>query len=204
MIGVVDYNMGNLGSVLNTCAWLGVDVKLVDQPAQLEGLDGLIVPGQGAFRDCMRHLREYDFVDPLREWIEADKPFFGICMGLQVLFEKSEESPGEEGLCVFPGEVKRFEHDSELKVPHMGWNQVQWTQEHAVSAAEELQEAYFYFVHSYYVPMVDADWVWGSTDYGHPYVSAVRRGNCFAAQFHPEKSQKAGLALLKGFAEHVG
>ena len=159
MLGVLDYNMGNLGSVLNACALIGADVKLMTRADELEGLDGLIVPGQGAFRDCMGHLREHGFVAPLREWIAADKPFLGICMGLQLLFDASEESPGEDGLCVLPGTVRRFADHEERKVPQMGWNRVEWSVSEDPVFAPELNGKHFYFVHSYHVQDSDADWL---------------------------------------------
>jgi len=202
MLGILDYGMGNLGSVRNACATLGIPARLLNAPEEMEGMDGLLMPGQGAFRDCMAHLREQGWVEPIREWIAADRPFFGICMGLQVLFDSSEESPGIEGLGVFPGEVRRFEDRPELKVPQMGWNRVRWSETQDFFPAN-LDGKHFYFVHSYYVPMADASWVAGTTRFGIEYVSALSRGNCHAVQFHPEKSQKDGLALIRRFAETV-
>lgn len=203
MIGVLDYKMGNLGSVLNACALIGADVKLVTRADELEELDGLIVPGQGAFRDCMGHLQEHGFVEPLRAWIAANRPFFGICMGLQLLFDASEESPGEDGLRVLPGTVCRFDGHQERKVPQMGWNRVEWCVEDDPVFRSDLSGKHFYFVHSYHVPDSDADWAAGKTGYGVRYVSAVRKGRCYAVQFHPEKSQKDGIQLLRNFTEFV-
>lgn len=200
MIGILDYGMGNLGSVRNACAVLDLPARILETPGEMEGMDGLLMPGQGAFRDCMAHLRDQGWVDPVKAWIAADRPFFGICMGLQVLFEDSEESPGVPGLGVLPGTVRRFPDASDLKVPEMGWNRARWTRPGGVFAPE-LDGRHFYFVHSYYVPRTEADWVAGVTSYGFEYVSAVSFGNCHAVQFHPEKSQKDGLALVKAFAE---
>jgi len=196
MIGVLDYGMGNLGSVRNACAVLDAPATLLTDPAGLGSVDSLLVPGQGAFRDCMNHLEDRGWVEPLREWIAADRPFFGICMGLQLLFEASEESPGQAGLGVLPGTVRKFPETPGLKVPQMGWNRC------ALKAADpffpqDLDGRHFYFVHSYHVPRVEADWVAGTTEYGVSYVSAVSFGNCHAVQFHPEKSQRDGLALLR-------
>lgn len=202
MIGVLDYGMGNLGSVLNTCKALGVEARLFDRPDGIEEMQGLLMPGQGAFRDCMSHLRDHGFVEPLREWIAQNRPFFGICMGLQVLFEASEESPGVEGLGVLPGVVRRFPASPELKVPQMGWNRVRWTGNTAFFPPN-LDGKYFYFVHSYHVPMTDAEWAAGITSYGVDYVSAVSFGECHAVQFHPEKSQNTGLELIRSFARRV-
>ena len=202
MIGVLDYGMGNLGSVLNACDRLDIPAKLMTGPDGLEELDGILMPGQGAFRDCMSHLREHGFIEPLRQWIGDNRPFFGICMGLQVLFEGSEESPGVGGLGVLPGIVRRFESREGLKVPQMGWNRVAWQPENTFFP-QELDGRHFYFVHSYCVPMVSESWVGGVTTYGDPYVSAVSFGACHAVQFHPEKSQKDGLRLLRAFADRV-
>ncbi len=202
MIGILDYGMGNLGSVQNTCAALNIPSKLLTVPAEMSEMDGILMPGQGAFRDCMSHLQDQGWVTPLRAWIKADRPFFGICMGLQVLFEDGEESPGSEGLGILPGTVRKFKGTEKLKVPQMGWNRCRWTEKQSYFA-EDLNEHHFYFVHSYYVPMVEADWVAGTTNYGISYVSAVSFGNCHAVQFHPEKSQADGLKLLKHFAESV-
>ena len=202
MIGILDYGMGNLGSVRNACAVLDVPAKLLSDPSELDAVESLLVPGQGAFRDCMNHLETRGWVDPLKKWIQADKPFFGICMGLQLLFEASEESPGQAGLGILPGTVKKFPKNPELKVPQMGWNPCTWKEGQSFFP-EELDQRHFYFVHSYYVPLVDADWVAGTTTYGLEYVSAVSFGRCHAVQFHPEKSQRDGLALLERFADFV-
>lgn len=202
MIGILDYGMGNLGSVRNTCEALGVEATLLEKPEEISSVDGLLMPGQGAFRDCMAHLQDQGWVEPVRDWIRADRPFFGICMGLQVLFEASEESPGVEGLGVLPGTVRRFQDAPELKVPQMGWNRASW-KECGPVFTEELDGRHFYFVHSYHVPLVETDWVAGTTTFGIEYVSAVSFGNCHAVQFHPEKSQKDGLALVKAFANTV-
>ena len=196
MIGILDYGMGNLGSVRNACAVLEVPATLLSDPSELDAVDSLLVPGQGAFRDCMNHLEDRGWVGPLQDWIREDRPFFGICMGLQLLFEASEESPGQAGLGILPGTVKKFPETTGLKVPQMGWNRCAWREEPSFFPAD-LDRCHFYFVHSYHVPMVDADWVAGTTDYGIPYVSAVSIGRCHAVQFHPEKSQQDGLSLLR-------
>jgi len=200
MIGIVDYGMGNLGSVINACRVLDIPCRLLNAPEEMDGVEGLLMPGQGAFRDCMQHLQDQGWVGPLQAWIREDRPFFGVCMGLQVLFEASEESPGTPGLGLLPGTVRRFHSASDLKVPHMGWNRCAWTAEQRVFPPE-LDQTYFYFVHSYYVPRVDADWAAGITRYGIDYISAVSFGRCHAVQFHPEKSQRDGLALLRHVAQ---
>lgn len=202
MIGILDYGMGNLGSVQNACAALKIPAKLLTTPAEMAEVAGVLMPGQGAFRDCMIHLQQQGWVEPLREWINADRPFFGICMGLQVLFEDSEESPGSEGLGILPGTVKKFPDHVARKVPQMGWNRCAWKAGQPYFPPA-LANRHFYFVHSYYVPMVDADWVAGTTNYGLDYVAAVSFGNCHAVQFHPEKSQQDGLQLIRHFADTV-
>lgn len=202
MIGILDYGMGNLGSVQNACAALNIPSKLLTVSAEMAEMDGILMPGQGAFRDCMSHLQDQGWVEPLRAWIKSDRPFFGICMGLQVLFEDSEESPGMAGLGILPGRVKKFPDHVERKVPQMGWNRCAWKAGQTFFPPN-LDQSHFYFVHSYYVPMVEADWVAGTTHYGFDYVSAVSFGNCHAVQFHPEKSQQDGLQLIRHFSNSV-
>jgi len=195
-IGIVDYGMGNLGSVVNACTHLQLPARCISAPDELAACDAVIVPGQGAFGDCMRHLHQTGFDHALRDWIAADRPFLGICMGLQCLFEASEESPGVAGLGVLPGIVARFKAPG-LKIPQMGWNQVRWHIESPL--LDDLpQFPYFYFVHSYHAPATET--AVGATCYGIDYVSAVARGRMLAVQFHPEKSQKNGLTLLRNFA----
>jgi imidazole glycerol phosphate synthase glutamine amidotransferase subunit len=202
MIGILDYGMGNLGSVCNAMDALQVPARILNHPEEMDGVQGLLMPGQGAFRDCMAHLREQGWVDPVKTWISADRPFFGICMGLQVLFEGSEESPGVDGLGVLPGQVRRFPGGEGLKVPQMGWNRAQWVGERGENPVfpAGLHDHHFYFVHSFYVPRVEAPWVAATSTFGLDYVSAVSFGQCHAVQFHPEKSQSDGLALLQAFA----
>lgn len=203
MIGIVDYGMGNLGSVKNACDFLGLPSVILAKPEAIASCRGLILPGVGAFRDCMRHLEEHGFADPLRAWIAADKPFLGICLGFQALFESSEESPGVPGLGVYPGVVRRFRIDPSLKVPQMGWNSVRVTQPDHPYWADVRDGSYFYFVHSYYVDTPEESLVAGRTEYGLTYTSAIGRGRALAVQFHPEKSQQAGLRLLRNFGRAV-
>jgi imidazole glycerol phosphate synthase glutamine amidotransferase subunit len=197
MIGVVDYGMSNLGSVMNALAFVGAPARLIERGEDLTGVERLLVPGQGAFGDCMAGLRARGFERPLLEWIAADRPFLGICMGLQLLFESSEEAPGVTGLAAFPGRITRFT-SAALKIPQMGWNRVAWAV--PTPLAEGIPDgSHFYFVHSYHAPRTGAAWESGVTDYGVNYVSAVSRGRVHAVQFHPEKSQALGLRLLRNF-----
>lgn len=196
-IAVLDYGMGNLRSVANAMRHVGADVRLATRPAELEGAHGLVFPGQGAIVDCMVRLRETGFDDAIREWIEADRPFFGVCLGLQALFTHSEEGD-TAGIGVFDGVVRRFRLSGEWKIPHMGWNAVRFREQDGVGE-DSLNGASFYFVHSYCAVPADEDLIWGLADYGGWFCAAIRRGNCLATQFHPEKSQSAGLQLYRNF-----
>ncbi len=196
---IVDYGMGNLGSVANACGFLGMDCRIVADPAELGRHSAVILPGVGSFGKCMQHLRASGFVDPLRDWIDQGWPFLGICLGLQVLFERSEESEGVAGMGVFPGSVRLFNRSSGLKVPQMGWNRV-WHNHDGVRMFEGVEDgSFFYFVHSFYVDTPDREIVAGSTEYGITYTSAIQCGRTMAVQFHPEKSQSIGLAVLRNF-----
>ncbi len=200
MIGIIDYGMGNLGSVTNACGYLGVPAQVLTKPEEFDTCEALILPGVGAFGDCLRHLRDHGFVDPIRAWIEADRPFLGICLGLQALFEGSDESPGVAGLGLLPGWVRRFPAHLNLKIPQIGWNRVDQRQKGCPLFDGVPNASFFYFVHSYYVDAGRADVVAGETEYGLRYASAVCRGRLMAVQFHPEKSQALGLLMLQNFA----
>lgn len=201
-IGIIDYGMGNLGSVLNACRFLNVEAELIRQADRMDSCGGIILPGQGKFGDCMEHLRGHGFEAPVKEWIIKDRPFLGICIGIQVLFESSEEDPEAPGLGVFPGAVRRFPGGPGLKVPQMGWNRVFSVKDSPLFSDVE-DGSYFYFVHSYYVDTPDRDVIAGETEFGVRYVSAVERGRVAAVQFHPEKSQAAGLQVLRNFITTV-
>ena len=213
-IGIIDYGMGNLGSVSNACKFLELDAEIISAPSQLDSCRAIILPGVGAFGDCMAHLVEHNFVDAIRDWIDSGKPFFGICLGLQALFQSSEESPGIDGLGIFEGTVKRFSGADtpvcppneqtgvsapQLKVPQIGWNAVNQVRPDCSMFTGIDDEAYFYFVHSFYVAPADESIIAGQTNYGLNYCSAVWKDNVFAAQFHPEKSQALGLQMLRNF-----
>ena len=198
-LGMIDYGRGNLRSVINACKVLGHDPTLITKPEELETFTHLIFPGQGAFGDCMDSLHRLGLAKALREWIAAGKPYFGICVGYQLLFEASEESPGTAGLGVVTGTVRRFT-SSHLKIPHMGWNATVHTKENSPYWVGFDEAPYFYFVHSYYPAEVDPGIVSATCDYGgETFCAAIEQGNLFATQFHPEKSQHAGLKLLDNF-----
>ncbi len=197
MIFIVDYGMGNLRSVEKAFVFLGHEVCVDSDPEALREASGLVLPGVGAFGDAVQELEERGLADPLREAIASGVPFLGICLGLQLLFERSEESPGVSGLGVIPGEVVRF--PPRVKVPHMGWNDIRKAKDHAVLAGIP-DGSYFYFVHSYYVVPEEEECRITLTEYGEDFVSGVALGNLVAVQFHPEKSSSAGLRLLENFA----
>jgi len=200
MIQIVDYGMGNLRSVQKAFERLSVAAKICTRPGDLADCEKLILPGVGAFRDAIAELRRQEFVEPIKDHIAAGKPFLGICLGLQLLFDVSYEDGTWEGLGVVPGKVVRFPEHGPLKVPHMGWNAVATTPACPLFGAIP-PDSYFYFVHSYYVVPDDESIVVGRTEYGQSFASVIQRGNLFATQFHPEKSQKFGLQLLNNFAE---
>jgi glutamine amidotransferase len=196
MITIVDYGSGNLRSVQKACERLGAEACITDDPNRVAEADRLVLPGVGAFGDAMRELHGRGLVEPILAHLRADRPFFGICMGLQLLFETGREGGEHRGLGVLAGDVARFDLPPGLKVPHMGWNTVSWRGRLGDAAADG---EYFYFVHAYHARPRDESVVAAVTDYGGPFCSAIARGRLFATQFHPEKSQAAGLRLLAGF-----
>lgn len=196
-LGVLDYGAGNLRSVLNAFEAIGAHANLVTKPEDFENIDVLVFPGQGAFGDSVRILKETGLWEPLRTWLKAEKPYLGICLGYQLLFESSEECPGVEGLCVAKGLVRKFDPDCGLKIPHMGWNVAQWAPEQSAVWQELPNPTYVYFVHSYYPDVQDESLALCRTDYGVSFISGIAKKNLVAVQFHPEKSQEAGLTLLR-------
>lgn len=199
-VGLVDYGGGNLRSVANALHALGVDPITVSGPQDLGAVTHLILPGQGEFGDVMGQLENRGLVAPLKEWITAGKPYFGICVGFQILFEGSDEAPGVAGLGVVNGRCVRFREAEGKKIPQMGWNGA--VPQNAGSGFWEGlgSEPYFYFVHSYYPVHTDDEWKTSTTDYaGEKFTATVEKGNVLACQFHPEKSQDAGLALIANF-----
>lgn len=200
-IAIVDYQMGNLRSVEKALEHVGAHPEITSDPERIRAADKVILPGVGAFCDAIRELRSRQLVEPLRDCIASGKPFLGICLGLQLLFEKSFENGEYEGLGVLKGNVVRFNLPHEFKVPHIGWNRVHSQQANVPLLNGLSTDPYMYFVHSYYVVPSDPSIIWLTSDYGIPFCAAIRRDNLFATQFHPEKSQKEGLQLLKNFAE---
>jgi glutamine amidotransferase len=198
MVTIVDYGSGNLRSVQKACERLGTTARITDDPSRVAEAEKLILPGVGAFGDAMRELRARELVEPILAHLRADRPFFGICMGLQLLFETGLEGGRHAGLGVLAGDVVRFALPAGMKVPHMGWNTVAWTGVDAEQTPAATDD-YFYFVHAYHARPSDTTVIAATTDYGGPFCSAVRRGRLFATQFHPEKSQAAGLRLLASF-----
>jgi len=199
-VGIIDYGAGNLQSVLNAFHALGAEANLITTPAELAELTHLVLPGQGEFGDCSRKLEASGMTQPIKDWIAADKPFLGICVGYQLLFEGSEESPAAKGLGIFKGKNVKFTAEAGLKIPHMGWNGVTPQNSNLSMWNGMSEEPYFYYVHSYFPQAEEADCVACVTTYGNQtFHGAVTRGNLIATQFHPEKSQHAGLQLLKNF-----
>ena len=199
-IAIVDYGLGNLGSVEKALRHVGADCYVTSAPEEVRAAAAVVLPGVGAFDDCMEGLLRTGLADAVVEAIEAGKPFFGICLGLQVLFEESEEAAVHRGLGILRGCVVRFRH--ELKIPQIGWNQIQ-IKRRAPHLADIPDGAWVYFVHSYHVQPADEDVVATTTEYGYEFCSAVWRENIFATQFHPEKSQRVGLRILRNFVELV-
>jgi glutamine amidotransferase len=200
MLAIVDYQMGNLRSVQKGFEKVGHIAEITSDPSVLAQADKIVLPGVGAFRAAIAELRRRDLVGPICDSIAAGKPFLGICLGLQLLFDVSFEDGQHEGLGVLPGQVLRFDVPADYKVPHMGWNQVQLRRRPPLLKGID-EGAYFYFVHSYYVAPEDPELVAIETDYHQPFCAMVWRDNLFATQFHPEKSQSNGLTLLRNFAE---
>lgn len=202
MIGIVDYNMGNLASVINAFAKVGADAVVESDPKKFKDYDKLILPGVGAFGDAMEHLRERNMIEAIKEYAKSSKPMMGICLGMQLLFESSEEFGMHEGLGLIKGKVVAFDaskFNEPLKVPHMGWNRM-FTKEHPLFNGLD-KEHYLYFVHSYHVVCQNEDDIIGRTFYGYEFTSAVAHKNIMGIQPHPEKSHKNGLKILENFTK---
>ncbi|MBD3271486.1 MAG: imidazole glycerol phosphate synthase subunit HisH [Elusimicrobia bacterium] len=204
MITIIDYGMGNLRSVQKAVEYVGGSASITSKPKTIARADALILPGVGAFAQAMKNLKQKKLVPGITEHIKSDKPFLGICLGFELLFDTSTENGMHRGLSIFKGSVRRFpfKGTSQRPVPHMGWNRVA-----AVGTRGRMMRLvnneYFYFVHSYCVHSHDTSGVFGLTDYGVQFQSAIERGNLFACQFHPEKSGTAGLAVIDYFVKQV-
>jgi glutamine amidotransferase len=201
-IVIIDYGMGNLRNVQKGFEWVGFEAKVTQKKGEIERASALVLPGVGAFKDCMRNLEKYGLIEIVIRSIEKGKPYLGICLGLQILFSESEEFGSQKGLDLIKGKVVRFRPDPEHKVPHMGWNTIEKERELPLLQGIESGD-YFYFVHSYYVAPEETKWISTFTHYGITFVSSIWKENLFATQFHPEKSQQKGLRILENFAKSI-
>ena len=199
MITVIDYDAGNIKSVEKALQFLGQDVEVTRDPEKVRLADKLILPGVGAFGSAMDNLRRFSLEESIREAVKRGAPMLGICLGLQLLFPTSEESPGAEGLSLLPGRIVRIPPGEGLKIPHMGWNSLRFTAQTRLFAGIP-EESYVYFVHSYYLQTEDQPALAATTEYGVTIGAAVEKDNLFACQFHPEKSGRIGLRILTNFA----
>lgn len=198
MIGIIDYDAGNIKSVEKALDYLGEKSMVTRDPQELLAADKVILPGVGSFGDAMENLKKYGLVPVIKKIVGDQIPFLGICLGLQLLFESSEESPGVEGLGILKGKVLRIPAEKDLKIPHMGWNSLHLQNQGRLFAGIP-QETYVYFVHSYYLQAEDPSIVKATTWYGTQIHASVEQGNVFACQFHPEKSSETGLTILENF-----
>jgi len=199
MLAIIDYGMGNLRSVQKGFEKVGCQATVTNDPAVLAAAEKVVLPGVGAFEDAMHELRRRELIEPIRQAVASGKPFLGICLGLQLLFDVGYENGEHQGLGILPGKVVRFELPPEYKVPHMGWNQLSIRRPSPLLAG--LQDGtHAYFVHSYYVVPQDESVIATETNYGTPFTSMIWRDNLYATQFHPEKSQADGLQMLRNFA----
>ena len=201
-IVILDYGMGNLRNVQKGFEWVGFEPKVTRNKKEIERAAAIVLPGVGAFKDCMENLEKFGLIEPLLRSIEKGKPYLGICLGLQILFSESEEFGPQKGLNLIKGKVVKFRLDQEHKVPHMGWNTVEKKREVPYLRGIESGD-FFYFVHSYYVLPEEAQWIATFTHYGKPFVSSIWKENLFATQFHPEKSQQKGLKILENFSKSI-
>ena len=196
MIGIVDYGMGNLHSVLNAFLSLGKKAKIISRPQELKRMTSCVLPGVGAFGDAMNILNRSGMSQAIKEYIDTDRPFMGICLGFQLLFESSQESPKTKGLGIVKGRVVRF--SGKIKIPHIGWNQLKIVNKNPLLKGIK-NGSFVYFCHSYYVQPKENKVVIGKTNYSKDYASVIAKGNVFGIQFHPEKSQAIGLKILENF-----
>ena len=201
-IGMIDYGSGNLRSVSKALQTVGADVRRVSLGPLPDDLDALVLPGVGSFGDSVLHLRERNLFEQIRNWLTRGKKFLGICLGYQLLFEESEESPGVEGLGLLGGKVHRFKTPG-IKVPQIGWNRLEWTRSAHQRFPELPKDPFVYFVHSYYPSPQESSIIAATTTYGEEFAAAIVTDNLLATQFHPEKSQENGLAILRQFVSSL-
>lgn len=199
MIAIIDYGAGNLQSVKKAFDFIGAESVITDEPKVILSADKILLPGVGSFGDAMDSMAKNGLVETVKECAQSGKPFLGICLGLQLLFEESEESPGVKGLGIFKGKIRKFSPDMGLKIPHIGWNSLSIKQKNGIFK-DIPENAYVYFVHSYYLLAEDENDIATVTNYGIDFHSAVGKNNVFATQFHPEKSGDVGLQILRNFA----
>lgn len=200
MVAIIDYDAGNIKSVEKAMKLLKQEVVVTRDPETILSADKVILPGVGSFGDAMGKIRQYDLEKVIHEVVERRIPFLGICLGLQLLFERSEESPGVQGLGILKGEILRIPETEGLKVPHMGWNSLEFSGDGRLFLGIP-EDAYVYFVHSYYLKAEEPEIVTARTEYGTEIHASVEKGQIFACQFHPEKSSDVGLRILKNFVE---
>ena len=200
MIAIIDYDAGNIKSVEKALISLGQECIVTRDRDVIMSADKAILPGVGSFEDAMKHLNEYGLTEVIKEYVKTGRPFLGICLGLQLIFDSSEESPGVHGLSLLPGKVIRFPENKDLKIPQIGWNSLDITPGSRLFKGIP-NGSYVYFVHSYYLSAENKSYVAATSDYGIIFDAAVEHENIFATQFHPEKSSTVGLAILKNFAD---
>ena len=202
MIAIIDYDAGNIKSVEKACQFLGEEVIVTRDRETIMAADGVILPGVGAFGDAMEKIHSYKLTDTIKEVAKSGKPFLGICLGLQLMFENSDEAPGVEGLGILPGKIVRIPDGEDIKVPHIGWNSLSFPNKGRLYKGLE-ENCFVYFVHSYYLQAGEPEMVVASTEYGVDIHASVEKGNVFACQFHPEKSSTVGLKILENFISVV-
>lgn len=203
MIAIIDYGAGNLQSVKKAFDFIGAESVITDNPETINACDKILLPGVGSFGDAMDSMNKKGLVETVKQNALSGKPFLGICLGLQLLFEESEESPGVKGLGIFKGKIKKFSSQMGLKIPHIGWNSLEIKQKDTLFKGIP-ENSYVYFVHSYYLHAEDENEIATVTNYGIDFHSAVGKDNIFATQFHPEKSGDVGLQILRNFASMEG
>ncbi len=202
MIAIIDYGAGNIQSVKKALNYIGCDTFITNDKTKISNADGVILPGVGSFGDTMDSINSYGLKDSIIEYTKSGKPFLGICLGLQLLFPKSDESPDKDGLGIFDGDVNKIPSDTGLKIPHIGWNSLDIKKQNGLFKGIG-KNPYVYFVHSYFLDAKDKNIVSAQTEYGVKIDAAIENNNVFAVQFHPEKSGETGLKILKNFADIV-